>query len=36
MSDLLIETIHLDKVYGTGETAVHALDDVNLAVKPGE
>ncbi len=36
MSDLLIETIHLDKVYGSGETAVHALDDVNLAVKPGE
>ena len=36
MSDLLIETIHLDKVYGSGETAVHALDDVNLAVAPGE
>ena len=36
MSDLLIETIHLDKVYGSGETAVHALDDVNLAVEPGE
>ncbi len=36
MSDLLIETTHLDKIYGSGETAVHALDDVNLAVKPGE
>ena len=36
MSDLLIETIHLGKVYGSGETAVHALDDVNLAVAPGE
>ena len=36
MSDLLIETTHLDKIYGSGETAVHALDDVNLAVEPGE
>ncbi len=36
MSDLLIETTHLAKIYGSGETAVHALDDVNLAVKPGE
>lgn len=36
MTDLLIETIHLSKVYGSGETAVHALDDVNLTVTPGE
>ena len=36
MRDLLIETIHLSKTYGSGETAVHALDDVNLAAAPGE
>jgi len=33
---LLIETIHLSKVYGSGESAVHALDDINLAVAAGE
>ena len=36
MNSLLIETLHLSKIYGSGETAVHALDDVNLAVAPGE
>ncbi len=36
MTDRLIETIHLTKTYGSGETAVHALDDVNLQVRPGE
>ena len=36
MTDLLIETIQLTKTYGVGETAVHALDDVNLQVRPGE
>ena len=36
MTELLIEAIHLTKTYGAGETAVRALDDVNLAVKPGE
>ena len=36
MTDLLIETIQLTKIYGVGETAVHALDDVNLQVRPGE
>jgi ABC-type lipoprotein export system ATPase subunit len=36
MSDLLIETIHLSKVYGSGETAIRALDDVALTVEPGE
>jgi ABC-type lipoprotein export system ATPase subunit len=36
MTDLLIETTHLSKVYGSGETAVRALDDVNLVVAPGE
>jgi putative ABC transport system ATP-binding protein len=33
---MLIQTIGLSKVYGTGETAVHALDDVNLAIEQGE
>ena len=33
---MLIQTIGLSKVYGTGETAVHALHDVNLAVEQGE
>ena len=33
---MLIQTIGLSKVYGTGETAVHALDGVNLAVEQGE
>ena len=33
---MLIQTIGLSKVYGMGETAVHALDDVNLAVEEGE
>lgn len=35
-TELLIETINLTKIYGTGETAVHALQDVNLRVSPGE
>ena len=32
----LIEVVDLCKVYGVGETAVHALDHVNLTVMPGE
>ena len=32
----LIQTENLTKVYGTGETAVTALDHVNLNVNPGE
>lgn len=36
MSELLIETNGLTKIYGTGETAVTALDDVTLNVRPGE
>ena len=36
MNGLLIETLHLSKSYGSGETAVHALDDVTLTVAPGE
>ncbi len=33
---MLIETKGLSKTYGAGETAVHALDDVNLSVNSGE
>ncbi|OUC06334.1 hypothetical protein RY27_21705, partial [Litorilinea aerophila] len=36
MTERLIETRHLSKVYGSGETAVRALDDVNLTVERGE
>jgi ABC-type lipoprotein export system ATPase subunit len=36
MTEVLIESIELTKIYGTGETAVHALDGVNLQVAPGE
>jgi ABC-type lipoprotein export system ATPase subunit len=36
MSELLIETKELAKVYGTGETEVRALDGVDLAVRRGE
>ena len=36
MAEFLIRTAHLTKTYGTGETMVRALDDVNLAVEPGE
>ncbi|MCL4860117.1 MAG: ABC transporter ATP-binding protein [Caldilineaceae bacterium] len=32
----LIRTFHLTKTYGAGETAVHALRDVNLSVQMGE
>jgi putative ABC transport system ATP-binding protein len=32
----LIETENLTKIYGTGETAVTALDRVNIKVNPGE
>lgn len=32
----ILETQNLKKIYGTGDTAVHALDGVNLAVKNGE
>lgn len=33
---IILETKDLQKIYGTGETAVHALDGVNLTVKKGE
>ena len=36
MNGQLIETLHLSKIYGSGETAVHALDDVTLTVASGE
>lgn len=32
----ILETKNLNKVYGRGETAVHALRDVNLQVEKGE
>lgn len=32
----ILETNELKKIYGTGETAVHALDGVNLQVQNGE
>lgn len=32
----ILETIELRKIYGTGDTAVHALDGVNLSVQNGE
>jgi ABC-type lipoprotein export system ATPase subunit len=36
MTDELIRTINLTKLYGAGETAVRALDGVNLSVARGE
>ena len=36
MSDELIRTVNLTKVYGSGENAVRALDGVNLSVQRGE
>lgn len=32
----ILQTKDLKKIYGTGETAVHALDGVNLTVQNGE
>ncbi len=32
----ILETQNLKNIYGTGDTAVHALDGVNLAVENGE
>lgn len=32
----ILQTNNLCKVYGSGETKVHALDDVNLMIKNGE
>lgn len=36
MSDALIRTEQVSKIYGSGETAVHALDQVTLTVARGE
>lgn len=32
----ILETYDLKKIYGSGDTAVHALDGVNLSVEKGE
>lgn len=32
----VIDAQHLDRVYGEGETAVHALQDVSFTVEPGD
>lgn len=36
MSDIILKAGHLVKTYGSGETAVKALDDVSLEVSKGE
>ena len=36
MSHPIIEIRHLNKTFGTGEGAVHALEDINLTVESGE
>jgi ABC-type lipoprotein export system ATPase subunit len=36
MTDELIRTVNLTKIYGSGESAVRALDDVNLTVPRSE
>jgi lipoprotein-releasing system ATP-binding protein len=36
MSDIVLEVKNLNKIYGEGETQVHALIDVSFSVKRGE
>ena len=36
MSLPIIQIQHLNKTFGTGEAAVHALEDINLEVQAGE
>ena len=36
MSESIIQIQHLNKTFGTGETAVHALEDINLDIRRGE
>ncbi len=36
MEENIIEVQHLYKTFGSGETAVHALEDINLCVRTGE
>ena len=33
---IILQTEHLSKTYGSGENAVHALNDVNLSISKGE
>ena len=32
----ILRVEHLSKIYGSGDTAVHALDDVSFTVEKGE
>ena len=36
MSESIIQIQHLTKTFGSGDTAVHALEDINLDIKQGE
>ena len=36
MSQPIIQIQHLNKTFGTGPTAVHALEDINLEIEAGE
>jgi len=36
VSESIIQIQHLTKTFGTGESAVHALEDINLDIKQGE
>ena len=36
MSEPIIQIQNLSKVFGSGETAVHALDQIDLEIQPGE
>jgi D-methionine transport system ATP-binding protein len=36
VSESIIQIQHLNKTFGTGETAVHALEDINLDIRQGE
>jgi lipoprotein-releasing system ATP-binding protein len=36
MSNIVLEVKNLNKIFGEGETAVHALSDVSFSVKKGE
>ena len=36
MSESIIQIQHLNKTFGSGETAVHALEDINLDIQQGE
>ena len=36
MSESIIQIQHLNKTFGSGDTAVHALEDINLDIQKGE